>query len=86
MVTGKPILALNLKSTMREERICLFDHFSCYFLRDGMNIKEFIRMVKSGEDPKRKMREEDVKRSLVNHDGICGERIHRYIMSREEIL
>ncbi|HYF84377.1 MAG TPA: CDP-glycerol glycerophosphotransferase family protein [Clostridia bacterium] len=82
MVTGKPVLALNLKSSMREERICLFDHFSCYFLGDGVRIGNFLTMLKKGEDPNKALREEDVRRSVANSDGTCGEKIHKYIMSQ----
>ena len=81
MITGKPILALNLRSDLRDKRICLFDHFSCYFLNDGVKVTDFIHMVMNNEDPKKASRLKDLNNSVLNLDGSCGEKIHNRIFN-----
>lgn len=79
IATGKPVLFLNGKSEMKKGRICIFDHFSSYFLNDGFSIRDFCNMVISGEDDKKEARMRDLRNSIVNIDGSCGQKVHKRI-------
>lgn len=76
IITKKPILVLNGKSEMREKRISVFDHFSCYFINDGFSIKKFCEMILNGNDVKVEERIHYMNKSIINLDGSSGSKIH----------
>ncbi|WP_052380315.1 CDP-glycerol glycerophosphotransferase family protein [Paenibacillus camerounensis] len=80
IATGKPVLMLNGRSKLRRERICLFDHFSCYFVYDGFSIEEYCELVIKGTDYQKEARMNDLKKSVLNNDGSCGEKINERII------
>lgn len=84
VITGKPILSVTQMSSLKEKYIWVFDYFSNYFINDGMSIELFIDMVLRGEDLKIKDRLTAMKKSTINVDGFCGEKVHKYI--KEELL
>ncbi|HZG80350.1 MAG TPA: CDP-glycerol glycerophosphotransferase family protein [Brevibacillus sp.] len=81
IATGKPVLFLNGKSEMKKERLCVFDHFSSYFIKDGFGIEDFCNMVINGTDKKKDARMTDLKNSIANVDGSSGQKIHKRIVS-----
>ncbi|GAB6927539.1 CDP-glycerol glycerophosphotransferase family protein [Paenibacillus sp. JCM 10914] len=81
IATGKPVLMLQGTSRAKNGKLCVFDHFSSYFLNDGYNIEEFCRLLISGEDEKKAERLRDVRNSIVNTDGSCGKKVNHQIIS-----
>ncbi|MGG3284359.1 CDP-glycerol glycerophosphotransferase family protein [Paenibacillus solani] len=81
IATEKPVLILNGKSELRKERTCVFDHFSCYFFYDGCSIEEFCKMVINEVDKLKDERINDLRNSLVNIDGTCGQKINEHVVS-----
>ena len=84
IATGKPVLMLNGRSEMKNERICVFDHFSCYFYYDGYSIEDFCGMLIQGTDPNKESRLSDLRNSVLNLDGSCGQQIHDQVISALE--
>ncbi|RAR42442.1 hypothetical protein [Paenibacillus sp. MDMC362] len=81
IATGKPVLMLRGTSGAKKDRLCVFDHFSSYFLNDGYSIEDFCRMLISGKDEKKAERLKDVRNSIVNTDGSCGKKVNHQIIS-----
>ncbi|WP_421617403.1 CDP-glycerol glycerophosphotransferase family protein [Brevibacillus sp. TJ4] len=84
IATGKPVLFLNGQSELKKERIYVFDHFSSYFVKDGFSIEDFCKMVINGTDDKKEARMKDLRNSIVNVDGSCGQKTHERIVSLAE--
>lgn len=79
--TGKPSYLLTGKSENR--KYCIFcDYFSNYFREDGYSIEDFLEMVIAGIDEKKEERVLYAKKSMVNTDGTCGEKIHQEIYKK----
>lgn len=81
ITTEKPVLLLNGKREMKKDRTCVFDHFSCYFIYDGDSIEQFCDMILNGTDKKKEARLADLRNSIVNIDGTCGQKVHTSIVS-----
>ncbi|WP_433944320.1 CDP-glycerol glycerophosphotransferase family protein [Paenibacillus sp. SN-8-1] len=82
IATGKPILMLNGKKEMKKDRICVFDHFSSYFIYDGFSIQDFCNMIIDEKDINKESRLTDLRNSVVNiDDGSCGQKVHKRIVS-----
>lgn len=81
IATGKPVLMLKGSSELKKDRICAFDHFSSYFFNDGFSIEEFCDMVLNGTDYKKEARINDLRNSVVNSDGSCGQKINDQVVS-----
>lgn len=80
IMTEKPILVMESSSEAKHWALLSSDIYSCYFYNDGTTVDKFLDMVLSGEDPLRKERIGNYKKSLINVDGSCGEKIHKYII------
>ena len=81
-VTGKPVLVLNGSSEFRKTKKVCFDYFSNYFYEDGVGVTEFIKVIENEEDTKRDERIKYMKKTVVNMDGTCGQRIHEFVVAR----
>lgn len=77
--TGKPVLLTECLSEYRKSKLIASDFFSNYFVRDGESYEDFCNMIKQGKDYKAEERMKYFKASVVNTDGTCGQRVHKYI-------
>lgn len=76
LATGKPILNLEGKAEDKDKKIVILDFYSSYFVEDGMDYGQFIDMVKNGKDEKKEMRLNELRNTVSNCDGTCGEKTY----------
>lgn len=79
IMSGKPVLVMDLSREARKKALLSSDIFSCYF-NDEVSIKEFLDMLINNEDPDKEKRVNNFKNSVVNANGNCGSEVHIYIM------
>ncbi len=77
--TGKPILLTMGSAEYRNTKLVCGDYFSNYFLKDGISFEQFCLMVCENRDDKKEERIKYFNNSIVNADGTCGLKIHKYI-------
>lgn len=85
IITKKPILMLNGVSSMRENYLCVFDHFSNYFGLDGCTVKDFCINLINNIDEKQEEREKYLLKSVNDLSGQVGEKIHDTIINKIEV-
>ena len=82
VATGKPILMLNGKSNFRDTYLCVFDHFSNYFIRDGFTIEKFCEdVILNNNDTKKAERKKYLESSVNDLSGNVGRNIHLNIIA-----
>lgn len=82
--TGKPVLLTMGYSSYRNKKLVCCDYFSNYFIKDGTSVEEFCSIICEDNDKKKDERMNYFKNSLVNADGSCGLKIHKYVKERIE--
>ena len=75
-LTGKPIYSLDGDRTYRDTGIVIFDYYDAYLKTEGVTLNDFVNMVLSGDDTRKNLRKEKLKKYPELIDGMAGKRIH----------
>lgn len=75
-LTGKPVYSLDGNKTYRDTGIVIFDYYDAYLKSEGFTLDDFVSMVLSGDDIRRNLRKEKLKKYPELIDGMAGKRIH----------
>lgn len=78
-LTEKPVLSTTESQKMKESVLCC-DFTENYFVNDGVSVEAFVELVMKDSDYNKEKRMDALRKSLVNADGTCGEKVHQYIM------
>ncbi len=81
MYTGKPALILGERRLQNNSAI-FCDYFANYFIEDGIEISDYINMIKEEKDMKKEERMKRANASLVNADGRCGVETHKAVLEK----
>lgn len=85
-LTGKPVLLTVGSSKYKECKEVCFDYFSNYFVKDGVTVSEFVNRIMNDMDTRKEKRLKEVNQSLVNADGGCGCKVHRFVCEKLESI
>ncbi len=75
-LTGKPIYSLDGDRIYRDTGIIIFDYYDAYLKTEGVTLNDFVNMVLNGDDTRKNLRKEKLKKYPELIDGMAGKRIH----------
>lgn len=82
----KPILATNYSSYYFRKPWTLNEHIAfdekVMADRNGTSIEQFLDMIVKEKDPKKEQRMEELRNSLINTNGKCGEEVYKTLKNR----
>lgn len=84
LFSGKPVLSITGKKQYKS-KVVFCDYFDSEFVCDGCTVNDFLDEVHEGRNTNKDKRLAAAKQSVVNADGTCGQKVHKFIMEQLQV-